>query len=199
MSIVSAMLASAVAGAKLHGRSPRWIIGGGMLLIGAGSAALRAAGRRATSSWPALLPGYAVIGLGVGLVMPTLAASAMGAVPQQRGGMAGGVAHHGPAARLRDRDRGAGHGVRLPRRRTTSATTRCPDPAQAAAGLAAGQAGRLAAHVPATVLHGAAAAGIDAGYLVSAGVGLLGALAVILLVRPAAPRPAPEPASVTVG
>src|SRR3954454_18087598 len=34
---VVALLTSGVAGARLHGRSPRLIIGGGMLLIGAGS------------------------------------------------------------------------------------------------------------------------------------------------------------------
>jgi hypothetical protein len=47
----------------------------------------------------------------------------------------------------------------------------------------------------ARALHDAAAAGLDAGFLVAGGVGLLGALVVVLLVRPTARRaetPSPE-------
>ncbi|PRY27522.1 EmrB/QacA subfamily drug resistance transporter [Pseudosporangium ferrugineum] len=89
MSIVS-VIVSGVAGARLHGRSPRLIIGGGMLLIGAGGVLL-ALMVDAHASWPALIAGYAVTGAGVGLVMPALAEAAMGSVPPQRGGMAAGA------------------------------------------------------------------------------------------------------------
>jgi EmrB/QacA subfamily drug resistance transporter len=191
MSIVS-VIVSGVAGAKLHGRSPRLIIGGGMLLIGAGSG-LCALLLGAQSSWPALLAGYAVIGAGVGLVMPALAESAMGSVPRERGGMAAGavttarqlgfaigIAVLGTAFATRAEDHLAGQGA--------------PDPEQTAHALAGGQAGRILAALPDGLrdtvdraLHGAAAAGLDASFLVAAGVGVLGGIAVLILVRPAAP------------
>jgi EmrB/QacA subfamily drug resistance transporter len=179
---LAAVLASAVAGARLQDRSPRLLIGAGLLLIAAGSL-LCGLLVTATSSWPALLPGYAITGLGVGLVMPTLASSAMAAVPQQRAGMAAGslstarqlgfavgIAVLGTAFAARAEGFLGGRGV--------------PDAAQAAAGVAVGRAGRL----PSTLVHGAAAAGLDTGFLVGAAVGLVGAIAVFLLVRPAVVR-----------
>jgi EmrB/QacA subfamily drug resistance transporter len=207
---VFSVVVSGLAGAKLHGRSPRAIIGGGMLLIGLGGLVC-ALMVDASSSWPALIAGYSIIGVGVGLTMPTLASSAMGAVAPQRGGMAAGaittarqlgfaigIAVLGTVFASRAQHYLAGHGA--------------PDPAQTAHGLAAGQAARILAAVPGsarstvdTVLHGAAAAGIDAGFYVSAGVGLLGGVAVLLLVRPqrratpdeAAPAVSPAPAAST--
>jgi EmrB/QacA subfamily drug resistance transporter len=191
MSLV-AVVVSGLAGAKLHGRSPRLLIGGGMLLIGAGSA-LCAVLLDAGSSWPALLPGYAVIGAGVGLVMPTLAESAMGAVPARRGGMAAGAINTA---------RQLGFAIGIAVLGTVFATRAegylgdhgAPDAERAAHGLAAGQAGRILAALPdglrATVdraLHGAAAAGLDASFLVAAGIAALGGIAVLVLVRPVAP------------
>jgi EmrB/QacA subfamily drug resistance transporter len=192
MSIVSVVV-SGIAGAKLHGRSPRILIGGGMLLIGVGSA-LCALLLGADSSWPALIAGYAVIGAGVGLVMPTLAESAMSSVPAARSGMAAG-------AITTARQLGFAIGIAVlgtvfaSRAESHLGDSGAPDPAQTAHGLAAGQAGRILAALPdglrSTVdraLHGAAAAGLDAGFLVAAGIGLLGGVAVLILVRPA-PRP----------
>ncbi|MGX6601176.1 MFS transporter [Micromonosporaceae bacterium Da 78-11] len=207
VSIMSVIL-SGVAGAKLHGRSPRAVIGGGMLLIGVGSL-VSAVLVDSSSSWPALLPGYAIIGAGVGLVMPSLASSAMGAVPPQRGGMAAG-------SLTTARQLGFAIGIAVLGTVFASRATDylgdqgAPDPSGTARGLAAGQAGRILAAVPesarstvSSAVHGAAASGIDAGFYVSGGVGVLGALAVFLLVRPT-PRPAApertepvEPASVS--
>jgi len=149
----------------------------------------------ATSSWPALQGGYALIGVGVGLVMPTLASSAMGAVEPRRSGMAAGslttarqlgfaigIAVLGTAFATRASHYLAGHDA--------------PDPDRTAHALAAGQAGRILGTVPAdvrgavsTAFHGAFAAGLDVAFIVAGGAGLLGALAVFLLVRPAAARP----------
>ena len=44
-----------------------------------------------SASWPALVPGFLLMGVGVGLATPTLGSTAMGAVPPQRGGMAAGA------------------------------------------------------------------------------------------------------------
>lgn len=201
MSIVS-VIVSGIAGARLHGRSPRVIIGTGLLLIGAGSA-LTALLLGPDSSWPALLAGYAVIGAGVGLVMPTLAEAAMAAVPRDRGGMAAGAVNTA-------RQLGFAIGIAVlgtafaGRARAHLTDAGAPDPENTAHGLAGGQAQRILAAVPAEVrdtvdkaLHGASIAGLDAAFLVAAGAGILAGIAVLLLVRPARPAadvPAPEKA-----
>ena len=86
----AAFFVSAAIGRLLHNRAPGPIIGGGMLLIGAGSC-VDALMLGNSSSWPALIVGFVVIGIGVGLATPTLSSSAMAAVPTQRGGMASGM------------------------------------------------------------------------------------------------------------
>ncbi len=191
MGLIS-LVVSGVAGARLHGRSPRVLIGVGMLLIAAGgllAALLIGPG----SSWAALLPGYVVTGLGVGLVMPVLAESAMAAVPAHRGGMAAGTLNTA-------RQLGFAIGVAVVgavfagRASNYFSSQGVGDPTGTAHGLASGQAGRLLAVVPEPLLRGAAAAGLDVGFGVAAGIGLLGALAVFLLVRPA-PKPVLAPVS----
>ncbi|WP_084269537.1 MFS transporter [Patulibacter minatonensis] len=88
-----AFFVSGAIGGKLHALSPRWIIAAGLLLIGIGD--LLMTGLGGGSDWPAVLPGMAAIGLGVGLMSPMLVSTAMGAVPQERGGMAAGAINTG--------------------------------------------------------------------------------------------------------
>jgi MFS family permease len=80
---------SAVAGRRLHGAHPGKVIGGGMVLIGAGGL-VGFAVVHGGASWVNLVPGYMLIGAGAGLAIPAYNASAMDAVPIQRAGMAGG-------------------------------------------------------------------------------------------------------------
>ncbi|MEO9175826.1 MAG: MFS transporter, partial [Gaiellales bacterium] len=85
-----AFVTSAVLGRKLHGAAPGPIIASGMALIGAGGlvcALLLGDGSR----WPALVPGFVLIGVGVGLATPTLSSTAMSAVPARQAGMAAGA------------------------------------------------------------------------------------------------------------
>jgi EmrB/QacA subfamily drug resistance transporter len=85
----AAFVVAAATGRLLHGVSPRWTLGGGLLLIAAG------AGLQANldggSTWRALLPGLVVAGVGVGVATPALASAAMATVPPQLGGMAAGA------------------------------------------------------------------------------------------------------------
>jgi EmrB/QacA subfamily drug resistance transporter len=80
-------------GGRLHGASPRWVIAGGLALIGLGD--LLMTGLDGGSDWPSVLPGMAAIGLGVGLMSPMLVSTGMAAVPQERGGMAAGAINTG--------------------------------------------------------------------------------------------------------
>jgi EmrB/QacA subfamily drug resistance transporter len=80
---------SAVAG-RLTSRVPvRLLIGPGLLLVGAGLLLMR--GLDAGSSWTHLIPGLIVAGLGIGMVNPPLASTAVGVVAPQRAGMASGI------------------------------------------------------------------------------------------------------------
>ena len=184
----AAFVTAGLGGRLLEDRlSPRVMIGGGLLLIAAGSAAQMAVG--AGSSWAVLVPGLAISGVGVGLATPTLASTAITAVGYQRAGMASGavntarqlgnalgiavlgvVFHAGLASSVRDA------GV--------------PRPAAVADTLAAGQSrGVLAAGTPAQrpaldhMVHAAFASGLQSAFLAAAAMGAVGGLAVLALVR----------------
>jgi predicted MFS family arabinose efflux permease len=86
----SSFLVSILFGKFLHSSAPGPITGGGFILIG-GGALLSALLVGRDSSWPALIAGFVVCGLGVGLATPTLSSTAMGAVSPDRGGMAAGA------------------------------------------------------------------------------------------------------------
>jgi EmrB/QacA subfamily drug resistance transporter len=80
---------SAIAG-RLSSRVPvRLLIGPGLLVVGAGLLLMR--GLDASSSWTHLVPGLLVSGLGVGMVNPPLASTAVGVVKPDRSGMASGI------------------------------------------------------------------------------------------------------------
>jgi EmrB/QacA subfamily drug resistance transporter len=86
---VSSLIVSLLVGRFLHGGAARFAIGGGLLAIGAGD--LLQTGLGYGSDWPALIAGFVVTGIGVGLATPTLASAAMAAVPPARAGMAAGA------------------------------------------------------------------------------------------------------------
>src|ERR1700733_994004 len=75
---------------RLSVRVPiRLLLGGGLLLISVGLG-----GRTAVdvdSGWTTLIPGFAIAGVGIGLVNPPLASAAIGVVPPERSGMASGI------------------------------------------------------------------------------------------------------------
>jgi hypothetical protein len=67
----------------------RLLIGPGLIMVGVGLLLMR--GLSAGSSWTHLIPGMIVSGLGIGLVNPPLASTAVGVVPPQQAGMASGI------------------------------------------------------------------------------------------------------------
>ena len=74
----------------LHDKRPGPVIGGGLVLIGLGGL-VGAAVVHGSASWPALIPGYVLIGVGVGMSTPVLGSAVMSTVEAQRGGMAAGA------------------------------------------------------------------------------------------------------------
>jgi EmrB/QacA subfamily drug resistance transporter len=89
--VVSAgTIVAATAAGRLSSHLPvRWLIGPGLVLVGAGL--LLMTGLDADSDWTHLIPGFIVAGIGAGMVNPPLASTAVGVVPVHRYGMASGV------------------------------------------------------------------------------------------------------------
>jgi EmrB/QacA subfamily drug resistance transporter len=90
MVLSGGILATSGVAGRLTSRVPvRLLIGPGLLLVGAGLLLMR--GLDAGSTWTHLIPGLIVAGVGVGMVNPPLASTAVGVVPPQRAGMASGI------------------------------------------------------------------------------------------------------------
>jgi len=198
---VAAFLVSAIIGRFLHQSAPGPIIGGGLVLVGIGGL-LSALLVHSSSSWPALVAGFAVCGIGVGLATPTLASTAMGAVVPQRGGMAAGAVNTA-------RQLGYAFGIALLGTVFTArAGTHLGDhgvtgASSVAHALAGGQAGAVLGRPPAgsrayllRTVHGAFATGLDGAFVVAGGVGLLAGIAVLALVRPSRVSEVRTPAAV---
>ena len=73
----------------LGDRSYSILIGSGLLVIAAGALAQSVV--RTGSSWWVVMPGLFLVGIGAGLAMAPLSATAMGVVPHSRAGMAAGA------------------------------------------------------------------------------------------------------------
>jgi hypothetical protein len=182
-------------------------LGAGLLFIGLGGL-LTAALAHGSAGWPALMPGFAVIGIGVGLTTPILGSVSMSLVPVTRGGMAAGavnttrqlgfafgIAALGSVFTARTQSSLARHGV--------------PDTARVAHAIAGGQTPGLLHAAPSSgrqfldsAAHAAAVTGVQATFAVAGAVGSLASLLVIVLMRPARAHavhqherpPVPQPA-----
>jgi EmrB/QacA subfamily drug resistance transporter len=85
----ASFFAAALAG-RLSERVPvKWLIGPGFMVLGVGL--LLMLGIQDDSSWTHLIPGLLVSGVGIGMINPPLASTAVGVVPVARAGMASGV------------------------------------------------------------------------------------------------------------
>ncbi|MGT2425826.1 MFS transporter [Amnibacterium kyonggiense] len=75
---------------RLQRVRPEAVIGVSLLLIASGDL-VGGVLVRLVQDWPALLPGYLLVGLGIGAITPVLTSTGTGSVAAQRGGMAGGA------------------------------------------------------------------------------------------------------------
>jgi EmrB/QacA subfamily drug resistance transporter len=78
-----------VAGRMLNRVPARAFFGLGLGLIGAGLLLMR--GLSVDSEWTALLAGFVVAGVGIGMINPAIGATAVGVVEPQKAGMASGI------------------------------------------------------------------------------------------------------------
>jgi EmrB/QacA subfamily drug resistance transporter len=86
---VASFFSAAIAG-RLTERVPvKWLISPGFLILGVGLLLLH--GIQDDSSWTYLIPGLVIAGVGIGMINPPLASTAVGVVPVARAGMASGV------------------------------------------------------------------------------------------------------------
>jgi EmrB/QacA subfamily drug resistance transporter len=182
---------AALAGRFLQTMAPRLVLGGGLVIIGVASLLLALV--NADSSWTVLVPGLAVLGIGVGVANPTLASAALATVPRERSGMASGAVNTA-------RQLGFALGVAVLGSVFTAQATSAlrdggaPDPAGTASALTAGQAGQLIGSAPAEqragladLLGSAYAAGLRDVFLVCAAAAFVGGVLVFWLVRAGAP------------
>ena len=196
-----AFVVSATVSRHLHGMRADRVIGGGLVLIGLGGV-VGAVLVHGSARWQALVPGYLLIGVGVGVATPILGSVAMSIVPPQRGGMAAGAVNT-------MRQLGFAFGIAVlgsvfaARAQSSLSADGAADAARTARAVAGGQAPELLARVPsagrdafAGSVHAAAAGGVQGAFAISGAVGLAAAVLVLVLMRPAAvPAAATEPAA----
>jgi EmrB/QacA subfamily drug resistance transporter len=193
-----AFLVAGAMGRHLHRLSARWIIAAGLALIGIGD--LLMTGLGGGSSWSAVLPGMAAIGLGVGLMSPMLVSTGMAAVPQERGGMAAGSINTG-------RQLGLAIGIAVLgsvfSARVADLLAGTPG-ARAADAVTGGGAQSVLRAAPAAgrdaldeAIRQAVGSGLSSVMLVAGLVGVVGAIGVAVLLRE--PRTAPATETGTAG
>ncbi len=85
----AALLFAPLAGRMSGSVSPRVVLPLGLALVSVGVLSMTAVS--SSSTWTAILPGLVLTGIGLGLMNPTLASTAVSVVPPWRGGMASGM------------------------------------------------------------------------------------------------------------
>ena len=86
---VASFLVAPLAGMALARIQARYLMSAGLALTGVGLALM--AGLHMDSGWTALLAGFLISGVGVGLLNPVIADVALSVVPKERSGMAAGI------------------------------------------------------------------------------------------------------------
>jgi EmrB/QacA subfamily drug resistance transporter len=86
---VASFIAASIAGALLSRVQARFLISAGLALAATGLFLM--AGLDAASEWTALLAGFIIAGLGIGLLNPAIADVAVSVVPKEQSGMASGI------------------------------------------------------------------------------------------------------------
>ncbi len=170
----------------------RYLMGAGLALVGLSLLLMR--GLTATSQWTHLLPGFVVGGVGVGLINPPLASTAIGVVPPRQAGMGSGI-------NSTFRQVGIATGIAalgsiftsVIRSHVTSGlrATHLGGAHTIATAISTGQIKQALAHVPpqaraavGEVVRASFVAGLNEIFLVAAGLAFIGAVGSLALIRP---------------
>jgi MFS family permease len=86
---VASFIVAPLAGMALARIQARYLMSAGLALTGLGLALM--AGLHMDSEWTALLAGFVISGIGVGLLNPVIADVALSVVPKEQSGMAAGI------------------------------------------------------------------------------------------------------------
>ncbi|HEX3734149.1 MAG TPA: MFS transporter [Solirubrobacterales bacterium] len=86
---VGALVLAPISGIALAKVQARYLMAGGLALTGVGLLVM--GGLSMSSGWTALLAGFVVGGIGIGLLNPVIADVALSVVPKERSGMAAGI------------------------------------------------------------------------------------------------------------
>jgi EmrB/QacA subfamily drug resistance transporter len=86
---VASFIVAPLAGMALAKAQARYLMSAGLALTGVGLALM--AGLNLDSEWTALLAGFVISGIGVGLLNPVIADVALSVVPKEQSGMAAGI------------------------------------------------------------------------------------------------------------
>jgi EmrB/QacA subfamily drug resistance transporter len=187
-----AFVVAPLSGRLLHSAPARWTLGGGLTLMAIGD--LVQWGIDGSSSWPRLLIGLALVGIGTGIMSPALASSAMAGVSIERSGMAAGAVNTA-------RQIGLAFGIAVLGSVFSSQIadnlSSQPNSGRLADETASGGAQSVLAHTPAAVrgpldavLHNAVGSALATTFVVAGVIGALGALLALVLIRQRGPAPA---------
>jgi EmrB/QacA subfamily drug resistance transporter len=181
----TAFIVSAAMSRHTQRMSPRLMIGTGMAFVTVGLLAETVI-RSGSAPW-VVMPGTAVLGIGVGLVVPPLSSTAMALVPQDKAGMAAGTV-------TTFRQLGYAMGIAVIGEVFSGGLSRVAG-SRLAPTLAGGGASQVLARQPGLshVVHEAFASGLDQSLLVSVGIALVGTLAAFGFLTIPRPPQAPEP------
>jgi EmrB/QacA subfamily drug resistance transporter len=204
------LITAAIAGRLTTVVPVRLLMGAGLTLVGVSLFLMR--GLTPTSQWTHLLPGFIVGGIGVGLINPPLASTAIAVVPPRQAGMGSGINSTFRQVGIATGIAGLGSIFSSQVRDHVVSGLRAAHQGGAhaiATAISNGQIGPAIAHVPpraraavTEVVRTSFVAGLNDIFLVAAIVALVGAAGAFLLIRSrdfvaqtdAQPdRPAPEP------
>jgi EmrB/QacA subfamily drug resistance transporter len=166
---------------RLSVRVPiRMLLGVGLLLISVGLVAMTAVD--ASSGWTTLIPGFAIAGVGIGLVNPPLASAAIGVVPPERSGMASGINSTFRQVGIATGIAGLGAIFQHSVTKSTSAALHASGHAQEILGAAHGQLGTLLESGNVSQIAGTLSPGAHSALINSYRVGFTDAFTDILIV-----------------
>jgi EmrB/QacA subfamily drug resistance transporter len=188
----AALMFAPLAGRMSGSVSPQIVLPLGLALVTGGVLSMTAVS--ASSSWTAILPGLVLTGIGLGLMNPTLASTAVSVVPPWRGGMASGMnstfREAGTAAGIAVAGTLLQHQVRISVHNALAGSPLAPLSKTAANAISTGGTPQLVHSSPATfrpgllsVAHMSYASGLRTIFVLAAIIAAIGCIVAFALVR----------------